>query len=113
MVRIYAFSLVDPFQIYDDNHISIDGDTAVAFTENVEQRFIAYGWHILHVDQGDTDLAAISDAIEEAKKVKNKPTIIRLRTVIGYGSKQQGTHGVHGSRKYHDETSPQVPHVDV
>jgi transketolase len=79
--------------------ITIDGDTAVAFTENVEQRFLAYGWNVLHVDHGDTDLAAISNAIEEAQKVTNKPTIIRLRTTIGFGSKQQGTHGVHGSGK--------------
>ncbi|TFK42916.1 transketolase [Crucibulum laeve] len=83
--------------IYDDNHISIDGDTAVAFTENVEQRFLAYGWQVLHVDNGDTDLPAIYDSIIEARKDKTKPTIIRLRTTIGYGSKQQGTHGVHGS----------------
>ncbi|KAF8964023.1 transketolase [Flammula alnicola] len=83
--------------IYDDNHISIDGDTAVAFTENVEQRFLAYGWQVLHVDNGDTDLVGIHNAIAEARKEKNKPTIIRLRTTIGYGSKQQGTHGVHGS----------------
>jgi transketolase len=79
--------------------ISIDGDTAVAFTENVEQRFLSYGWQVLHVDDGDRDLAGIQSAIEEAQKEKNKPTIIRLRTIIGYGSKQQGTHGVHGSRK--------------
>ncbi|TBU32237.1 transketolase [Dichomitus squalens] len=83
--------------IYDDNHISIDGDTAVAFTENVELRFQAYGWHTLHVDNGDSDLAGIYNAIAEAQKVKDKPTLIRLRTTIGYGSKQQGTHGVHGS----------------
>ncbi|KAF7789568.1 hypothetical protein EIP86_000514 [Pleurotus ostreatoroseus] len=83
--------------IYDDNHISIDGDTAVAFTENVEQRFLAYGWQVLHVDNGDSDLQAIYNAIAEAKQEKNKPTIIRLRTTIGFGSKQQGTHGVHGS----------------
>ncbi|KAI0078159.1 transketolase [Panus rudis PR-1116 ss-1] len=83
--------------IYDDNHISIDGDTNVAFTENVEQRFLAYGWQVLHVDNGDSDLDAIYNAIEEARKEKNKPTIIRLRTTIGFGSKQQGTHGVHGS----------------
>ncbi|KAI0747895.1 transketolase [Daedaleopsis nitida] len=83
--------------IYDDNHISIDGDTAVAFTENVEQRFQSYGWHTLHVDNGDTDLESIYNAIAEAQKEKSKPTLIRLRTTIGYGSKQQGTHGVHGS----------------
>ncbi|KAI1790799.1 transketolase [Ganoderma leucocontextum] len=83
--------------IYDDNHISIDGDTAVAFTENVEQRFQAYGWQTLHVDDGDHDLASIHKAIVEAQKEKGKPTLIRLHTTIGYGSKQQGTHGVHGA----------------
>ncbi|KAK7693210.1 hypothetical protein QCA50_002776 [Cerrena zonata] len=83
--------------VYDDNHISIDGDTNVAFTENVEQRFLSYGWQVLHVDDGDSDLDAIYNAIEEGRKEKNKPTIIRLRTTIGYGSKQQGTHGVHGA----------------
>ncbi|ETW85539.1 hypothetical protein HETIRDRAFT_379532 [Heterobasidion irregulare TC 32-1] len=83
--------------IYDDNHISIDGDTAVAFTENVEQRYLAYGWQVLHVDDGDNDLEAIYNAIAEARKEKTKPTLIRLRTTIGYGSKQQGTHGVHGA----------------
>ncbi|KAH7889784.1 Transketolase, thiamine diphosphate binding domain-containing protein [Phlebopus sp. FC_14] len=83
--------------IYDDNHISIDGDTACAFTENVEQRFLSYGWQVLHVDDGDNDLAGIYDAIATARLEKSKPTIIRLRTTIGYGSKQQGTHGVHGA----------------
>ncbi|KIK91435.1 hypothetical protein PAXRUDRAFT_797644 [Paxillus rubicundulus Ve08.2h10] len=83
--------------IYDDNHISIDGDTAVAFTENVEQRFLSYGWQVLHVHDGDSDLAGIYDAIATARLEKSKPTIIQLRTTIGYGSKQQGTHGVHGS----------------
>ncbi|EEB91098.1 hypothetical protein MPER_10604, partial [Moniliophthora perniciosa FA553] len=83
--------------VYDDNHISIDGDTAVAFTENVEQRFLSYGWQVLHVENGDTDLAGIYNAITEARQEKNKPTIIRLKTIIGFGSKQQGTHGVHGS----------------
>ncbi|KAF8061484.1 transketolase [Lyophyllum atratum] len=83
--------------IYDDNHISIDGDTAVAFTENVEQRFLAYGWQVLHVNDGDHDLAGIHNAIAEARQDSSKPTIIRLRTTIGFGSKQQGTHGVHGA----------------
>ncbi|KAF7440830.1 Transketolase [Pleurotus ostreatus] len=83
--------------IYDDNHISIDGDTAVAFTENVEQRFLSYNWQVLHVDDGDNDLGGIYSAIAEARRETTKPTIIRLRTTIGFGSKQQGTHGVHGS----------------
>ncbi|KAH9171510.1 transketolase [Lactarius sanguifluus] len=83
--------------IWDDNHISIDGNTAVAFTENVEQRYLAYGWQVLHVKDGDHDLEAIYNAIAEARREKNKPTLIRLTTTIGYGSKEQGTHGVHGA----------------
>lgn len=102
--------------------ISIDGDTAVAFTENVEQRYLAYGWQVLHVDNGDrygtlhlygfrwsdpgsdSDIEAIYNAIVEARKEKSKPTLIRLRTTIGFGSKQQGTHGVHGARAYNPKS---------
>ncbi|KAJ6547356.1 transketolase [Mycena capillaripes] len=83
--------------VYDDNHISIDGHTEVAFTEDVGARFLSYGWQVLHVDNGDSDLAAISNAIAEARSEKNKPTIIKLKTTIGFGSKEQGTHGVHGA----------------
>ncbi|CUM45637.1 Transketolase [Debaryomyces fabryi] len=82
---------------WDDNHISIDGDTNVAFTEDVVLRFKAYGWHIIEIAKGDTDLDAIAKAIEEAKKVEDKPTLVRLTTTIGFGSLQQGTHGVHGA----------------
>ncbi|KAI0253965.1 transketolase, partial [Lactifluus subvellereus] len=90
-------NLIASFLVWDDNHISIDGDTAAAFTENVEQRYLAYGWQVLHVRDGDHDLEGIYNAIAEARREKNKPTLIRLTTTIGYGSKQQGTHGVHGS----------------
>jgi transketolase len=83
--------------IYDDNHISIDGDTAVAFTEDVPKRFEAYGWQVLHVENGDGDLKAIHDAIAAGRADANRPTIICLKTTIGFGSKVQGTHGVHGS----------------
>lgn len=83
--------------IWDDNHISIDGDTIIAFTENVEQRYLAYGWQVLHVRDGDHDLEGMYNAIAEGRREKNKPTLIRLTTTIGYGSKQQGTHGIHGS----------------
>ncbi|KAK2764442.1 Transketolase [Arachnomyces sp. PD_36] len=83
--------------IYDDNHISIDGDTKCAFTEDVTKRFESYGWHTLWVKDGDSDLAGIEAAIEEAKKVKDKPTMIKLTTTIGFGSKLQGTGGVHGN----------------
>lgn len=61
------------------------------------KRFDAYGWHCIHVEDGDNDLAAIEAAIAEAKAVKDKPTIIKLTTTIGFGSKLEGTHGVHGS----------------
>jgi len=82
---------------YDDNHITIDGDIKVAFTEDVLMRFESYGWHTLTVENGDSDLQAIHDAIVEAKKVTDKPTLIKITTTIGFGSKIQGTHGVHGA----------------
>lgn len=81
---------------WDDNHISIDGNTNVSFTEDVTARYKAYGWHIIEIAHGDTDLGAVKAAIEEAKKV-DKPTLVRLTTTIGFGSKQAGTHSVHGS----------------
>lgn len=83
--------------VYDDNHITIDGDTNVAFTEDVNKRMEAYGWQVLEVKDGNNDLNAIYNAIEEGKKTTDKPTFIRLTTIIGYGSLNQGTHGVHGS----------------
>lgn len=81
---------------WDDNRISIDGSTEVAFTEDVIARYQAYGWNTLEVAHGDTDLEAIARVIKEAK-ASDKPTLIRLSTTIGYGSLQQGTHGVHGA----------------
>jgi transketolase len=83
--------------IYDDNHISIDGDTNCSFTEDVAKRFEAYGWHTLTVTDGDHDLEGIEAAINKAKAVTDKPSLIKLKTTIGFGSKQQGTHSVHGS----------------
>jgi transketolase len=83
--------------IYDDNKISIDGSTNVAFTEDVPKRFAAYGWHTLTVVDGDHDLEGIEAAIKQAQAVTDKPTLISLKTTIGFGSKQQGTHGVHGA----------------
>jgi len=83
--------------VWDDNKITIDGDTACAFTEDVAKRYEAYGWEVLHVGDGDNDLESIEKALQAAQQSKNKPTLIALRTTIGYGSLQQGTHGVHGS----------------
>ena len=84
--------------LYDDNHISIDGSTDIAFTEDVSKRFEAYGWHVLHVENGNTDLEGIAKAIGEAKAVTDKPTMIKVTTTIGYGSpNKQGTADAHGS----------------
>ena len=89
--------------IYDDNHISIDGDTKCAFTEDVLKRFEAYGWHTQWVKEGDTDLEGMEAAIKKAKEVTDKPSVIKLTTTIGFGSKLQGTGGVHGNPLKEDD----------
>ncbi|HZD48895.1 MAG TPA: transketolase, partial [Silvibacterium sp.] len=81
--------------LYDDNLISLDGPTELSFTEDVEKRFEAYHWHVQRVADGN-DLDGISKAIENAKAVKDKPSIIAVRTIIGYGSPKAGTNKVHG-----------------
>jgi len=82
--------------LYDSNDISLDGETNYAFTENVQKRFEAYGWQYLRVEDGN-DTEAIERAIEEAKKEPNRPTLIEVRTIIGYGSPNRaGTSEVHG-----------------
>ncbi|KAG0659026.1 Transketolase [Maudiozyma exigua] len=83
--------------IYDDNSITIDGNTNVSFDEDVAKRYEAYGWEVLYVEDGNTDLNAISNAITKAKQSKNKPTLIKMKTIIGYGSLNEGNHSVHGS----------------
>src|ERR1700728_5489692 len=80
---------------YDDNLISLDGPTALSFTEDVTGRFAAYHWHVQMVDDGN-DLEAISLAIKAAQAVKDQPSLIRVRTVIGYGSPKAGTNKAHG-----------------
>ncbi len=82
--------------LYDDNLISLDGPTSLSFTENVEERFRSYDWHTLTVENGN-DLAAIEQAILEAQAVTDKPTLISVKTIIGYGSPGEGTSKVHGS----------------
>ncbi|WP_287128578.1 transketolase [Candidatus Cyanaurora vandensis] len=84
--------------LYDDNHISIDGDTALSFTEDVGKRYEAYGWHVQVISEGNTDLAGIAQAIEAAKAVTDKPSLLKIRTTIGFGSPNKaGTEGVHGA----------------
>jgi transketolase len=81
--------------LYDDNLISLDGPTELSFTEDVLKRFEAYHWHVQIVEDGN-DLEGISKAIEAAKAVKDKPSFIAVRTVIGYGSPKAGTNKAHG-----------------
>ncbi|WP_269607236.1 transketolase [Prochlorococcus marinus] len=84
--------------LYDDNHITIDGRTDVSFTEDVLKRYESYGWHVQHVKDGNSDVNAISQAIETAKAVTDKPSIIKITTTIGYGSPNKSdTAGVHGA----------------
>ncbi len=80
---------------YDDNSISLDGPTALSFTEDVTERFAAYHWHVQMVDNAN-DLEAIGLAIKAAQAVKDQPSLIRIRTVIGYGSPKAGTKDAHG-----------------
>jgi transketolase len=81
--------------LYDDNLISLDGPTELSFTEDVLKRFEAYHWHVQIVEDGN-DLEGISKAIEAAQAVKDKPSLIAVRTVIGYGSPKAGTNKAHG-----------------
>ena len=80
---------------YDDNLISLDGPTEWSFTENVYARFEAYGWQVLRVHDGN-DLAALEAAVKEGQAETSKPTLIGVRTIIGYGSPKAGTNKVHG-----------------
>jgi len=81
--------------LYDDNLVSLDGPTELSFTEDVTKRFEGYHWHVQHVADGN-DLVAIEAAILAAKAETSKPSLIRVRTVIGYGSPKAGTNKVHG-----------------
>ena len=97
--------------IYDRNHISIEDDTDVAFTEDVTARYEAYGWDVAKVDWtvgGDykEDIEALYDAIVAATKVTDKPSFIELRTIIGYPAPtKQNTGGIHGSKLGADEVA--------
>jgi len=92
--------------LYDSNSISIDGSTDLAFTEDVGKRYEAYGWHVVRVADGNEDLDAIAKALEEAKSVTDKPSLLIVTTTIGYGSpKKSGTAGIHGAALGTDEVA--------
>lgn len=83
--------------LYDSNDISLDGDLNMAFSESVKDRFQAYGWQVIYVEDGN-DVAAITRAIEEAQKETSKPTLIEVKTTIGFGSpNKSGKSASHGS----------------
>ena len=82
--------------LYDDNRISIEGSTDLAFREDVSARYRAYGWQVIEVTDGE-DSAAVLEALEDARKDSGRPSLIRVRTIIGYGSPaKQGTASAHG-----------------
>ena len=82
--------------LYDSNDVQLDGPTDKAFSEDIQKRFEAYGWDYRQVEDG-TDLQAIHDAIAHAKSVTDKPTLIEVRTEIGFGASDAGTSAVHGA----------------
>ncbi|MEV0707053.1 transketolase [Nocardia aurea] len=91
--------------IYDDNKISIEDDTTIAFTEDVAERYAAYGWHV-EVVQGGEDVVAIENALAAAKAETSKPSIIVLRTIIGYPAPtKMNTGGAHGAALGADEVA--------
>ncbi len=81
--------------LYDDNHISIEGDTGITFTEDVLARFAGYGWHVQRVADGE-DLDAIERAVAEARAESDRPSLIAVRTHIGFGSPKQDSASAHG-----------------
>jgi transketolase len=89
--------------IYDDNHVTIDGDTSRSFDENVGERFRGYGWRVLHVADGN-DLNAIDQALTDAGAESSRPTLIVLRTIIGYPApSKQNSSKAHGEPLGADE----------
>jgi len=90
--------------VYDDNHISIDGNTELSFTEDRAKRFEAYGWNVQTVKGDGNDMAAFEKALQNAEKEKQRPTLIKLRTHIAFGSpNKQDTAGAHGAPLGDDE----------
>ncbi|RQM23806.1 hypothetical protein B5M09_009107 [Aphanomyces astaci] len=90
--------------LYDDNLITIDGSTDLSFTEDVGKRYEAYGWHVQTVTDGNYDHESIHRAVLNAKAVTDKPSLIKIRTIIGLGSKIENSYKVHGAPLKADDT---------
>lgn len=90
--------------LYDSNHVTLDGPASMSFSEDVGKRYEAYGWQVLHVKDGNTDLAAIDEAIKQGKADTTRPTLIVITTTIGFGSPNKaGKSAAHGSPLGEDE----------
>lgn len=96
--------------LYDDNHVTIEGFTDLAFTENVPQRFESYGWHTMTVEDGN-DLDAIESAIRDAQSVGDRPSLISVKTVIGYGMPSAGTRKAHSDAPGEDAVRETKKHL--
>ncbi len=91
--------------LYDDNKITIDGSTDLSFTEDVGKRYESYGWQVLTVTDAETNLKGLREAVEAGKSTTDKPTLIKIRTTIGYGSMFEGSASTHGSPLKPDDLS--------
>eukprot|EP00659_Diplonema_papillatum_P011728 gene11728-18085_t len=89
--------------VYDDNEITIDGPTSLSYSDDNTKKFESLGWHTVVVKDGNTDVDAMNAAVKECKSVTSKPSIIILKTIIGYGSKIQNTAKVHGAPLAEDD----------
>jgi transketolase len=96
--------------LYDDNHVTIEGFTDLAFSEEVPKRFEAYGWHTLTVEDGN-NLAAIEQAIRDAQSVGTKPSLISVKTTIGYGMPTAGTRKAHSDAPGEDAVRETKRHL--
>ena len=96
--------------LYDDNHVTIEGFTSLAFSEDVPKRFEAYGWHTQTVVDGN-DLEAIEAAIREAQAVEGRPSLISVKTIIGYGMPTQGTRKAHSDAPGEDAVREAKRHL--
>jgi len=95
---------------YDDNHVTIEGYTSLAFSENVPKRFEAYGWHTLTVNDGN-NLEEIEAAIREAQSITDRPSLISVKTVIGFGMPTQGTRKAHSDAPGEDAVKETKRHL--
>ncbi|HJT67874.1 MAG TPA: transketolase [Pyrinomonadaceae bacterium] len=96
--------------LYDDNHVTIEGFTDLAFSEDVPKRFEAYGWHTQTVDDGN-NLGAIEDAIRAAQAVEDRPSLISVKTIIGFGMPTQGTRKAHSDPPGEDAVKEAKRHL--